>query len=178
MDKKIWQWKRTINRQEFLVSSDATLLPPSFVQEAFATDDMYWAKPLSEEETKTMLANSLTLGLYLISSDGTEKQPIGMARTITDFTTFFYLTDVYLQPSHRSIGLGKWLIRACREIVLEFPNLRFMMLVTSGKKAQQLYRKELGMSLVDGQEQPLTCMGARTPKLAEAAAAGPSGSDA
>ncbi|KAH7397223.1 acetyltransferase [Pyrenochaeta sp. MPI-SDFR-AT-0127] len=183
MDKKVWQWERTINSQHFLVSSDRALLPHSFVQEAFATEAMFWAKPMSDESLRSMLDNSLTLGIYFLSDTDT-KTPIGMARLITDYTTLAYLTDVYLQPSHRAFGLGKWIIHCCREIALQIPDLRFMMLLTGSEQAQKLYRRELGMHLVDGQEEPLACMGVRKPKLADVHAAsavpqnGPSGSDA
>ncbi|CAO2658352.1 Nn.00g060750.m01.CDS01 [Neocucurbitaria sp. VM-36] len=171
MDKKVWQWQRTINSQTFLISSDRALLPHSFIQEAFATEAMFWAKPISTEDAlRTMLSNSLTVGLYLLSPNE-EKTPIGMARLITDYTTLAYLTDVYLQPSYRALGLGKWMIHCCREMVLEIPHLRFMVLLTGSEQAQKLYRRELGMQLLDGEEEPLTCMGTRKARLADAAAA-------
>jgi len=171
MDQKIWQWKRTIDSKSFLMSSDRALLPHTFVQEAFATDAMYWAKPVSSDEAlRTMLSNSLTLGLYILSDDGATKTPIGMARMVTDYTTLAYLTDVYLQPAYRALGIGRWIIHCCREMVMEMPDLRFMVLLTGSEQAQELYRKELGMKKLDGEEEPLACMGARKPNLTEAAA--------
>lgn len=101
-DQQTWQWDRTIGSQTFLVSTDRALIPISFVQGAFATEAMYWAKSLSHSTTRTMLNNSLTLGIYTSS-----KTPIGMARMITDYTTLAYLTDVYLDPAYRDLGLGK-----------------------------------------------------------------------
>lgn len=166
MDQRLWQWEQTIEGKTFHMSSDQTLLPHSFVQEAFATEAMYWTKPISSDQAlRVMLSNSLTLGLYILSDDGTNKTPVGMARMVTDYTTLAYLTDVYIQPSYRALGLGRWIIHCCREIVLELPDLRFMVLLTGSEQAQQLYRKELGMQRLDGVEQPLVCMGARRPKL-------------
>jgi GNAT superfamily N-acetyltransferase len=170
MDKKIWQWERTIESQTFLISTLPELMPHSFVQEAFATEAMFWARPLSNEATRAMLDNSLTLGVYKVS-DSDKKEPIGMARMVTDYTTLAYLTDVYLQDAYRNLGLGKWIIRCCREIVVEMNDLRFMVLLTGSEKAQNLYRRELGMSTLDGRELPLVCMGARREKLAEAGTA-------
>ncbi|KAF2825127.1 hypothetical protein CC86DRAFT_39328 [Ophiobolus disseminans] len=172
MDKKTWQWQRTIASQTYLISTARDLLPHKFVQEAFATDAMYWAEPLSDEATRAMLDNSLTLGIY--TSDNT---PIGMARMVTDYTTLAYLTDVYLHDSHRNLGLGKWIIACCREIVLEMNDLRFLVLLTGSEQAQKLYTRELGMSSLDGRQQPLTCMGARRGKIAEAAASTPRAED-
>lgn len=169
MDKKTWTWERTAGSQTFLISTAPDLLPHTFVQEAFATDAMFWAKPLSDEATRAMLDNSLTLGVYRISEDD-KKEPVGMARVVTDYTTLAYLTDVYLQDAHRNLGLGKWIIHCCREIAIEMADLRFMVLLTGSEQAQKLYRRELGMAVLDGREVPLACMGARKEKLAEAAA--------
>ncbi|KAF1941723.1 hypothetical protein EJ02DRAFT_193881 [Clathrospora elynae] len=169
MDKKRFQWQRTMASKTYLISSDRSLLPHAFVQQAFATDAMFWAKPLpSDEALKTMLDNSLTLGIYEISE--VTKIAIGMARMITDYTTLAYLTDVYLLPAHQGQGLGKWVIACCRDICLEMEQLRFMVLLTGSEEAQKLYRQELGMQKLDSAEEPLVCMGVRRGKLADAAA--------
>jgi GNAT superfamily N-acetyltransferase len=167
MDNK--QWLRTVDSQRYLVSTERELLPLEFVKAAFATDAMYWAQPLSDDATRTMLEKSLTLGVYKVSDDGGKKEPIGMARMVTDYTTLAYLTDVYLQDDHRSKGLGKWIIHCCREVVLEMKDLRFMVLLTGSEQARNLYRREFGMAVLDGHELALSAMGARLPVLAEAA---------
>jgi GNAT superfamily N-acetyltransferase len=169
MDKKTWQWERTINSQKYFISTARELLPHSFVQEAFATEAMYWTQPLSDEATRAMLDSSLTLGVYKLSDDCDKKEPIGMARMITDYTTLVYLTDVYLQDAYRNLGLGKWIIHSCREIVLEMKDLRFMVLLTGSEQARDLYRREFGMLVLNGDELPLTALGARREKLTEAA---------
>jgi GNAT superfamily N-acetyltransferase len=167
MDKKTWQWECTAGSQKFVISTARELLPCAFVKEAFATDAMFWAHPLSDEATRSMLDNSLTLGLYELL-DGDVQEPIGMARMVTDFTTVAFLTDVYVQDGYRNLGLGKWIIHCCREIVMEMNDLRRMVLLTGSEKIQQLYRKELGMSLLDGCESHLACMGASKENLAGA----------
>jgi ribosomal protein S18 acetylase RimI-like enzyme len=171
MDTKTFEWERTIASGTYLISSDRSLLPYTFVQDAFASEAMFWAKPLSFTTLSTMLDNSLTLGVYSVSND--TKTPIGMARMITDYTTLAYLTDVYLVPEHQGQGIGKWLIQCCREICTGMENLRFMVLLTASEQAQALYRRELGMAKLDGVEEGLVCMGARRAKLSEAAAGAP-----
>lgn len=47
-------------------------------------------------------------------------------------------------------------------------SLRFMVLLTGSEQAQKLYRRELGMTILDGNEVNLTCMGRRREKIAEA----------
>ena len=124
---------------------------------------------MSAENLKTMLDNSCTLGLYRVETGGS-LTPVGMARLVTDFVTLAYLTDVYLEDNTRGLGLGKWVIHCCREVALDVPELRFMLLLTGSEQAQQLYRRECGMEKF-GDEHTLVAMGARRAKLAEAAAA-------
>lgn len=163
MDKKVWQWKSSAGSQDFLISTSKELLPHSFVQEAYADTAMFWAKPVSAENLKTMLDNSCTLGLYRVGSDGS-LTPVGLARLVTDFVTLAYLTDVFLQDDIRGLGLGKWMVRCCKEIALDMPELRFMLLLTGSEQAQQLYRRECGMERF-GDEHALAAMGARRAAL-------------
>ncbi|KAL6153727.1 hypothetical protein ACJQWK_01533 [Exserohilum turcicum] len=168
MDKKIFQWERTIGTHTYLISSDRLLLPHAFVQEAFATEAMFWAKPISPASLSTMLDNSLTLGLFLVSNG--VQTPMGMARMITDYVTLAHLTDVYVAAEHQGQGVGKWLIACCREICIDMENLRFMVLLTASEQAQALYRRELGMAKLNGVEvEGLTSMGARRGQLCQAA---------
>ncbi|KAG9187143.1 hypothetical protein G6011_05014 [Alternaria panax] len=165
MDNKTFQWTRTVGSTTYLISSDRSLLPHLFVQEAFATETMFWAKPLTFTALSTMLDNSLTLGVYTVSND--TRTPVGMGRMVTDYTTLAYLTDVYIVPEQQGRGIGKWLIACCREICVGMENLRWMVLLTGSEQAQALYRTELGMAKLDGVEEGLVCMGSRRAKLAE-----------
>lgn len=169
MDKRVWEWKRTVGAQEFRISTDRNLLPHSFVQEAFEDNAMFWAKPMAADTLKTMLDSSCTLALYKVGKNQI-LTPVGMARLVTDFATLAYLTDVYLREDTRGLGLGRWIIHCCREVALEMPELRFMLLLTGSEQAQQLYRRECEMERF-GDEHALVAMGARRAKLAEAAAA-------
>jgi hypothetical protein len=171
MNQKTWEWERTVESQRFLVSNARELMPHSFVQEAFGTKAMFWTDPFSDETTRAMLDNCLTLGVYKLSDSG-QKEPIGMARLITDYTTIAFLTDVYMADAYRGFGLGKWMIHCCREVVLEMKNLRFMVLFTGEKSLLKFYSDQLGMEVVSsGPESSLTCMRARSKNLADAAAA-------
>ena len=96
----------------------------------YLSEDSYWAENIPFETVKRSLDNSLCFSVY-----EAEKQ-IGLARIITDKTTFAYLCDVYVLPEYRGQGLSKWLM----ECVLSHPdlqNLRRFMLAT--KDAHGLY---------------------------------------
>ncbi|CAI6331791.1 unnamed protein product [Periconia digitata] len=169
------EWQQTVKDQTFIISTAPTL-PHAFIQQAFSTSAMYWAKPVSSEHVQKLVDNSCTLGLYCLenTNDGKhQRTPIGMARMVTDYVTLAYLTDVYVQDEYQGLGLGKWMVRCCRAIAVDMPELRFMILLTGSEQAQNLYRRELGMKVM-GSEEKLTAMGARRASLEEAAASPPS----
>jgi hypothetical protein len=169
------QWQRTINGQEFLVSTSRDLLPDSFVQSAFDHPDIYWAQKPSAATTKQMLDNSCTLGLYKLNNGSTPSQtcttPIGFARLVTDHVTFAYLTDVFILDGFRKLGLGKWLIHCCREVVAGIPDLRWMLLFTGSEGMAHMYQRELGMQQLGKTENGLFSLGARGAQIRAVAAA-------
>jgi len=69
---------------------------------------------------------------------------VGLSRIITDYTTFGYLTDVYVLPEHQGRGLATWMMGCLNEILDQWDNLRRFMLITSSDQAVELYRKTLG----------------------------------
>ncbi len=74
----------------------------------------FWAEGIPKDTVARSLANSLCFGLF------DEGAQIGLARVVTDRATYAYLCDVYVLESHRTRGLGKWLI----ETVMAHPDLQ------------------------------------------------------
>lgn len=72
---------------------------------------MFWIKPMSAENLETLIANSYILGVYSHLSLSQSSTMVGFARLITDRINFAYVTDVYVDPGRRGLGLGKWLVR-------------------------------------------------------------------
>lgn len=81
----------------------------------------YWAAGRTREVVARSVEHSLVFGIY----DG-EKQ-IGLARIVSDYTTFAWLCDVFIHEDYRGRGIGKWLM----ETILSHPELqglrRFML---------------------------------------------------
>ncbi|KAF1999224.1 acetyltransferase [Amniculicola lignicola CBS 123094] len=158
------EWTRTIKNRNFLVSTQKDLLPVSFVQRVLDDPDVFWTTASSEAATKTIIENSCVLGLYEVhdaeGSPGPTRTPIGMARLITDYVSFAYLTDVFLVQKHRGLGLGNWVIHCVRDVALRIPDLRWLMLMTGSEAAQRLYQREFGMSPL-AEHDHLVAMGAR-----------------
>jgi GNAT superfamily N-acetyltransferase len=73
----------------------------------------YWAPDRPPDDIDRSLAHSVAFALLC---DGRQ---VGMARVVTDYATFAWLCDVFIEPAHRGRGLGTWLI----SVVLEHPEL-------------------------------------------------------
>ena len=98
----------------------------------FLSEDSYWAKERTREQTETAIKNSLCFGVYK------GENQIGFARVVSDYATFAYLGDVYITEEFRGKGLSKWLM----ETIVNYPdlqNLRRWVLAT--RDAHELYEK-------------------------------------
>jgi GNAT superfamily N-acetyltransferase len=92
----------------------------------------YWAQGRSREMIARTLNFSLVFGVY----DGSKM--IGMARVVSDYTTFAWLCDVFILEEYRGRGLSKWLL----ETVLAHPDLQGLRrFVLMSRDARGLYAK-------------------------------------
>lgn len=92
----------------------------------------YWSPGVPREVVAQAINHSLNFGLY------EEKQQIGFARVVSDYTSFAYLADVFVLPSHRGHGLGVWLI----DCIINCPALQSIRSFTlATRDAHGLYRK-------------------------------------
>lgn len=164
------EWHEQIDQTPYLISTNQSLLDHAFINASFASNDMYWAKPLPSRDLDLMLSNSLTLGLYEQQQQAPPSQTtppphrqIGLARFATDHVTFAFLTDVYISPAHRASGLGAWLIACCGEVMDGMPALRRALLMASEGAGAAYYEKALGMRDVGGEGHGLVCMSRKGP---------------
>jgi N-acetylglutamate synthase-like GNAT family acetyltransferase len=100
----------------------------------------YWAREMSRETLAKAIEHPLCFGI--LSDDAL----VGLARVVTDRSTFAYLTDVVIAPSMRGQGLAH---RLMDEIVRhpELQGLRRFALLTSD--AMKLY-EDFGFSVGSG----------------------------
>ena len=117
-------------RGEYTISTDHDRLDVAAIH-AFLTQGSYWARHRSLETVRRSLQNSLCFGVYR----GAEQA--GLARVVTDYATFAWLCDVYVEPAHRGQGLGKWLI----ECVSSYPDLQNTLFLLATRDAHELYRR-------------------------------------
>jgi GNAT superfamily N-acetyltransferase len=121
------EWKRG----EFTISTDRDRLQLDAIHK-FLTEESYWAKTRTREQTETAVKNSLPFGVYK------GENQIGLARVVTDYATFAYLGDVYILQEFRGQGLSKWLM----DVIINHPDLQgFRRWILATKDAHTLYEK-------------------------------------
>ena len=136
----------------FVVSTDPSKICVPTLMEAFASDTFYWATPVPEHAMRTLIENSLCFGLYQIQQDSSRKL-VGFGRGVTDFITFFYLTDVWVDTSYQGEGLGRFLVGCVQEVLEEMPYLRRSLLFTGDwKRSVPFYEKLMGMKVMEFQK--------------------------
>jgi GNAT superfamily N-acetyltransferase len=93
-----------LRRDQFSISTDPERLDLDAIADMLSR--AYWAKGRTRAVIARYLQHSLTFGLY----DGSRQ--IGLARVVSDYTTFAWLCDVFIHEDYRGQGLGKWLMQA------------------------------------------------------------------
>ncbi len=116
----------------YFVSTDSDLLDFDFVF-SYLAKESYWAKNIPIGTLKTALENSLCFGVY-----SAEKRQVGFGRVISDYATYGYLADVFIEPAHRGKGLSKLLMKQIM-VHPRLQGLRRMSLMT--RDAHELYRQ-------------------------------------
>lgn len=127
-------------RGEFFISTDQGLLDFAAVEGFLGRS--YWAAGRRPEVIRRSIKNSLAFGLYRGA------RQIGFARVVTDYATFAWLADVFVDEEFRGHGLGVWLV----ETIIsheELQGLRRWILAT--RDAHELYAK-LGFERLEGSE--------------------------
>ncbi len=116
---------------EFTVSTDRRRLRLDVIHQ-YLSEESYWARERTAEQTATAVKNSLPFGVYK------GENQVGFARVVTDYATFAYLGDVFVLPEYQGRGLGKILMRT----ILAHPDLQnFRRWILATKDAHALYEK-------------------------------------
>ena len=115
--------------KEFCISTDPSRLDHDAVYKFLS--NTYWGRQRPRPVFDKAMKHSLCFGVYK------KREQVGFARVITDYATYAYLADVYVEEAHRGQGLGRWLVKS----ILAHPELvpmRRWALIT--KDAHKLYR--------------------------------------
>ena len=124
---------------DYTVSADRAKLDVAVIHR-FLTRS-YWAEGVTLEVVARSLEHSLPFGVYR----GAEQ--VGLARVVTDYATFMYLSDVFIVEAHRGQGLGVALLAAVMTRP-ELAELRTSLLLTAD--AHSLYERSGFRVVEDG----------------------------
>ena len=128
------------HRDQYTISTDPSKLDADAIADMLTR--AYWAKGRTRDVIARYIQHSLTFGLY----DGDRQ--IGLARVVSDYTTFAWLCDVFIHEDYRGRGLSKWLMETIHAHP-DLQGLRRWMLAT--RDAHGLY-EQFGWTLLDHPE--------------------------
>lgn len=119
---------------EFYMTDDQTIIRDKCHDIYELLKKAYWAKDRSELVTQKAISNSLNYAIFEVNSE----RLVGFARVITDYSTVYYLSDVYIDEEFRGRGLGKKIVEW---IVLHEDKLSGINGLLQTKDAVNLYKK-------------------------------------
>ena len=93
--------------------------------------NLYWATNLTRENLMGRMMNSMCFGIFV---NGQQK---GFARVVTDYFSFAYLADVFVEEKER----GKGYSRILMEYILDYPSLRDIKWLLATRDMHRLYEK-------------------------------------
>ena len=124
------------SRGNFAVTTDRSRFDMDFVVRSLQGA---WRRGAKRESIEGAFANSLSFGLF----DG--RKQIGCVRAVTDRTFVSWVCDLFLDPSCRGKGLGRWLM----ECVMNHPDLVGTRLVFSSVPESQAFYERVGFKPMD-----------------------------
>ena len=120
---------------KYLITEDKTMLSVDVIKD-FLNNHSYWGKNRTKEQILSAIDNSMCFGMFVNNNQ------IGFARVVTDYTTMYYLADVFVVPEHQRKGYGRKLI----EHIVEHPKLKKLLGILFTQSAHNLY-EEYGFSI-------------------------------
>ena len=114
----------------YWASDDPDLIDVDLVH-AWMSLESYWAEGRPCHVMAQAIQNSLSLGLYLV-----EGKQVGYARFVTDYATYAWLCDVFVDSAVRS-RLGTFLV----ETAVSHPGVRGVRQVLMGEPGRSLYTR-------------------------------------
>ncbi len=118
---------------EYYISTDKSYLDEERI--FILLNDCFWSKNIPANYITRFIKFSLCFGVYLKNSN----ELVGFGRVISDYTTYAYICDVVIDPSHRQRGLGNALIKA----IISHPDLQGLKTwaLRTTEDARKIYEK-------------------------------------
>ncbi len=124
---------------EYLISTNPQRLDFNAIHKFLSNWPGWETDGIPRPSLERAIANSLNFGVYQ------GERQIGFARVVSDYATFAFILDDYIEESHRGRGLGKWLMQTIQQHP-DLQGLRRWMLYTHD---QRIYAKVGFKALAD-----------------------------
>lgn len=133
--------QQEFTKDHYLLSTDKSKLQIDTICNFLSRT--HWAYNRKHETIIKSIENSLCYGIYY------KNRQIAFARVVTDYATYAYLCDVFVDEEYRGRGLSKWMM-SC---IMEHPDLSALRrFILSTKDAHGLYEK-FGFTSLSTEEQ-------------------------
>ena len=121
-------------REQYSVDTEKSRLDEGMIHHFLYTTAV-WAIGRPMSVVRKSIENSLCFGVY----EG--DQQVGFARIVTDAATVGWICDMFILPSHRNKGLGRWLV----ECMMEHPEIKGLRrILLNTRDAHDLHKKYAG----------------------------------
>ncbi|MBK7892719.1 MAG: GNAT family N-acetyltransferase [Bdellovibrionales bacterium] len=119
----------------FLLSTDPARLQVDRIHRYLAYES-YWCVEIPKHIVQKAIDHSLCFGIYDESKP--DHPQVAYARVVTDYATFAWICDVYVEKEYRGKGLSKWMMRQ----LVDHPDLKGLRrLCLATVAAHKLYEK-------------------------------------
>ena len=115
--------------KEVYASDDRDKMDVDFIFNNLKT--LYWALNLTRENLVGRMTNSICFGVF---ADGRQ---VGFARVVTDYFSFAYLADVFVEEKERGKGYSRVLL----EYIMDYPSLKDIRWLLATRDMHGLYKK-------------------------------------
>lgn len=125
----------TYIEDSYYFSSDTNLMQLKVIHD-YLSNKSYWARGISSKKVEIAIENSINFGIF----ERIDKvyYQIGFARVVTDYSSFAWICDVFIDNGHQGSGLGFLLIK----FVLQNPALKGLRRIClATKDAHDFYEK-------------------------------------
>jgi GNAT superfamily N-acetyltransferase len=123
--------EQVTNYNNYLITTDKSVMNSTEIHQ-WLSEESYWAKGIPFELFQTAFDHSFCVGAM---HNGRQ---VGFGRLITDYATFAYLADVYVEEQHRGKGISKAMMKTLFDLewVKQLRRIKLMTL-----DAHELYKQ-------------------------------------
>ena len=120
----------------FLLSTDPKKIQIDRVHR-YLSEESYWCVKIPKKTVIKAIENSLCFSVFQVDQNDQLLQ-VAFCRVVTDFATFGWVCDVYVEKEFRGFGLSKWMVKE----IVDHPDLQGLRrLCLATVSAHKLYEK-------------------------------------